>query len=91
MNLGRYERYIADYGLRRVRVEEIAVTKADRADWNLPENVRLSLAGVEVSVPQGSRGGIELSVSRNDVYTDRVHEQRTGRGRTDAEAEDAGG
>ena len=68
MNLGRYERYIADYGMRRVRADEISVAKADRTDWNLPENVRLSLAGAEVSVPPGSRGGIELSVSRNDDY-----------------------
>jgi arabinofuranosyltransferase len=69
MNLGRYERYIADYGLRRVRWEDVAAIKSDRTDWNLPENVRLSLRGVEVSLPQGSRGRIELSVSRNDTYT----------------------
>jgi arabinofuranosyltransferase len=69
MNLGRYERYIADYGLLRVRWEDVAGIKPDRTDWNLPENVRLSLRGVEVSLPQDSRGRIELSVSRNDTYT----------------------
>jgi arabinofuranosyltransferase len=69
MNLGRYEHYIADYGLQRVRWEDVAIVKPDRTDWNVPENLRLSLRGVEVSVPPNSRGRVELSVSRNDTYT----------------------
>ncbi len=68
MNLGRYERYIADYGLLRVRAEDVTIVKPDRTDWNVPENVRLSLRGVEVVFPQPGRGRVELSVSRNDIY-----------------------
>jgi arabinofuranosyltransferase len=69
MNLGRYERYIADYGLRRVRLEEVSQVKPDRTDWNLPENLILSLRGVEVTLPGDTTGGrVEVSVSRNDHY-----------------------
>ena len=67
MNLGRYERYIADYGMQRVRADEVSAAKPDRTDWNLPEN---SACHSRVSSLRGAGqpGRIELSVSRNDVY-----------------------
>jgi hypothetical protein len=59
MNMGRYERLIAAYGLARVPLD--GVTQ--------PGDLAMTLRGVEVVLPQPTRAGrIELSVSRNDAY-----------------------
>jgi len=69
MNLGRYEHYIASYGLVRVGLTQVSEPKPDGTAWTLESNVPMTLRGVEVALG-GARSAqsIELSVSRNDRY-----------------------
>lgn len=68
MNLGRYEHLIASYGIGRVHVRQVSVSRPDGTPWNAPENV-IMIRGlrVDLEAPAHARA-IELSVSRNDEY-----------------------
>jgi arabinofuranosyltransferase len=69
MNLGRYEHYIASYGLVRVGLPQVSEPKADGTAWTLESNISMTLRGVEVALGGAqSAQALELSVSRNDRY-----------------------
>jgi hypothetical protein len=69
MNLGRYEHYISSYGLVRVPALQVSQPKAEGTAWTLESNIPMTLRGVEVALGGSRRAhGLELSVSRNDVY-----------------------
>jgi arabinofuranosyltransferase len=69
MNLGRYEHYIASYGLARVALAQVSHPLPDGTPWTREGNIQLTLRGVEVAL-DGPRTSahLELSVSRNDHY-----------------------
>ena len=90
MNLGRYERYIADYGLRRVRWEDVAAHQA--------RSNRLEPAGERAAVA-ARRGGLAPAGQPRPHRAERlaerhvcrrVPEQRASRGGAPPPAADAG-
>jgi arabinofuranosyltransferase len=69
MNLGRYDSYIAQYGIVRVRLDEVAAPKANGTQWDETGNVVMTLRGVAIAVSDSADAvGVELSLSRNDTY-----------------------
>jgi hypothetical protein len=77
MNTGRYERFIAKYGISQLPLASVSTPRTAGDDWNRAGNVLID-RGLELSVGQPTRAaGIELSVSNNDRY--RVALERNGR------------
>jgi arabinofuranosyltransferase len=69
INLGRYERFVAGYGLVRLDPLQLPTEMPATAAWNAPGAVPLTHRGAEITFDGEQTGGaLEISVSGDDVY-----------------------
>jgi arabinofuranosyltransferase len=69
MNLGRYDRFVASYGLVHLPLDALDRAAPDGSEWNAPPAIVLTLRGLTVSTDRPRCGGmVELSASANDTY-----------------------
>jgi arabinofuranosyltransferase len=69
MNLGRYERFIAAYGLKKMLLDDVSTIRVGGTEWNAPGTIVLGFKGALIDMGGLRRGGtVELSVSGNDRY-----------------------
>jgi arabinofuranosyltransferase len=69
MNLGRYERFIASYGVKTLSLDDLSANRISGTEWNAPGTTTLTLKGALIRAGSMRRGGtVEMSVSGNDRY-----------------------
>jgi arabinofuranosyltransferase len=68
MNLGRYERFIASYGLKTLSLDDLSANRIIGTEWNAPGTTSLTLKGALIRAGHMRQGSVEVSVSGNDHY-----------------------
>jgi arabinofuranosyltransferase len=69
MNLGRYDRFVDDYGLVVVDASEVAAPRTDGEAWDASGTTDMTLRGATINWTPARQGRtLEISLSRNDYY-----------------------